>query len=141
MRQRNHGYYKKIDFVFYNEDRIRQAIEDERSNCGYTPGRNGSGVGDPTASTAIKNMTPLRLVHFGTFELEWPEHWMEVIDKTKLWAPSDVLIVAVDFYANTPRDVTMAKLIISSATYYRLLDRFVEHAALVAIQLGLIKIF
>lgn len=141
MRQRNHGYYKKIDFVFYNEDAIRQAIEDERSDCGYTAGRNGSGVGDPTASTAIKHMTPLRLVHFGTFELEWPEHWLNVIAMTKRWAPTDTLIVGIDFYANTPRDVTMAKLTISKTTYYRLLDAFVEHAALIAIQLGLIKIF
>ena len=141
MRQRNHGYYKKIDFVFYNEDRIRQAIEDERSDCGFTAGRNGSGVGDPTASAAIKHMTPLRLVHFGTFELEWPEHWLKVIEMTKLWSPPDVLIVGADYYANTERDITMAKLTISKTTYYRLLDSFVEHAALVAIQLSLIKIF
>ena len=136
-----HGYFKKIDFVFYNEKRIRQAVQDERCNRGEVVGRNRSGVGDPTASTAIRNLTPLRLVRIGDGTLEWPEHWLDVIKRTKEWAPHDCLIVGEDFYAGTDRSITMAKLTIAKTQYYYLLDEFKQHAALVAVQLGLIKVF
>ena len=59
------GYYRKIDFVFYNEQAIRDAIEDAREGARPRTERNGSGVGDPTASTAIRNITPLISVKLG----------------------------------------------------------------------------
>ena len=138
--ERRPGYYKKIDFVFFNEKRIRDAVNDERYGVKARTERNGSGMGDPTASEAIRNITPLISVRLGDGSLEFPEHWLKVIDATKLWAQGDRLVVALDYYAGEIWKITAAKLSISMPTYYRLLDDVRNYASLCAVQLGLIKI-
>ena len=73
--------------------------------------------------------------------MEWPEHWLKVIDATKLWADGDRMCVLSDFYACVPWQLTAAKLTVSRGKYYDLLDEVHHYAALCAVQLGLIKIF
>ena len=139
--ERRPGYYKKIDFVFFNEKRIRDAVNDERYGVKARTERNGSGIGDPTASEAIRNITPLVSVKLGDGVLEWPEHWLKVIDATKTGTHGDVLIAGCDYYSCVPICLTKATLNVSQTVCYELRDAFRRFAELCAVQMGLIKIF
>ena len=140
MAQRRTGseYIRKIDFVFYNEKRIKEAVLDAR-NAPRQAGRNGSGVGDPTASEAIRNATPIRSVRIGQSELERPEDWIRVVRVTYEWCDRDRLIVARDRYSGVDYRETCAKLCISDTTRRAMLQDVRHHASLCAAQLGLIN--
>ena len=139
QRRTGNGYIRKIDFVFYNEKKIREAVLDAR-NMPRSPGKNGSAIGDPTASIAIRNLSPLRKVTIQEEELEWPEAWLRVVDETYLRCNHDQMIVARDRYAGVDYRQTCTKLSISDATRRRLLDRVRQFASVCAAQLGLIKV-
>lgn len=139
MRRTGQGYIRVIDFVFYNEKKIRLAVLAAREDVPYA-GKSGSSVGDPTASKAIRNATPLRSVMVGGEKLEWPEDWLRVIDATYAWCDNDRLIVAKDRYTGVDYRETCAKLSIGTSQYFRLIDDARNHAALCAAQLGLIKV-
>ncbi len=139
QRKTGNGYIRKIDFVFYNEKQIREAVLDAR-NKPHMPGQNGSGIGDPTASAAIRNVTPIRKVNVKGELLEWPEDWLRVVDATYAWCDNDRLIVARDRYNGVDYRLTCAKIIIGKSQYFRLLDDARNYAALCAAQLGLIKV-
>ncbi|MBR3459146.1 MAG: hypothetical protein IKH16_13495 [Selenomonadaceae bacterium] len=139
QRKTGNGYIRKIDFVFYNEKQIREAVLDAR-NRPRMPEQNGSGIGDPTASTAIRNVTPLRGVTVKGELLEWPEDWLRVVDATYAWCDNDRLIVARDRYSGVDYRLTCAKITISGKTYYNFLDDVRVYASLCAAQLGLIKV-
>ena len=131
---------RKIEFVFYNEEKIRAAVLNAR-NLPRVPGKNGSQVGDPTASQAIRNITPLRRVSINEECLEWPEAWLEVVDATYAWCDYDRLIVAKDRYSGVDYWETCAKLSISHGTYFRMMVDIRHYASLCAAQAGLIRIF
>jgi len=139
MRRTGQGYIRVIDFVFYNEKQIRLAVLATREDVPYV-GKNGSGVGDPTASKAIRNATPLRSVMVGGEKLGWPEDWLRVIDATYSWCDNDRLIVAKDRYTGVDYRETCAKMSISEKTYYNFLGDIRVYASLCAAQLGLIKV-
>ena len=140
QRRRTEGYVRKIEFVFYNEEKIRVAVMDAR-NLPQIPGKNGSQIGDPTASRAIRNVTPLRRVSIHGEYLEWPEAWLEVVEATYKWCDYDRLIVAKDRYSGIDYRETCAKLSISNTTRRRLLMDIQHYASLCAAQAGLIRLF
>ena len=78
-------YFKKIDFIFHNERKIRRLVYENRNDCVKPEIRNGSGLSDPTANDAIKNLTPLPSITICGEVLKFPESWLEVIDKTYNW--------------------------------------------------------
>ncbi len=139
QRKRTEGYVRKIEFVFYNEKLIREAVLDAR-NRPRQLGRNGSGIGDPTGSQAIRNVTPLRSVTVKGELLGRPEDWLRVVDATYVWCDKDRLIVARDRYNGVDYRLTCAKLSISGKTYYNFLNDVRAYASLCAAQLGLIKV-
>ena len=114
QRMTGNGYMRKIDFVFYNEDAIRQAVLDAREGAGAQAGRGGGQVGDPTAARAMRNMTPLLSVRIRGDKLEWPEHWLKVVESTYSWCDGDRFIVAKDRYNNVDYADTCAKMCFSS---------------------------
>lgn len=132
------GYIRKLEFVFHNEKAIREAVLDAR-NHHEKAGKNGSGIGDPTASQAIRNITPLRSVRIRDENLEWPEDWLRVVDATYAWCDMDRLVVAKDRYAGVDYKRTCAKLNISGPTYFNLLRDIRTHAAFCAANLQLIR--
>ena len=139
QRTRTKGYVRKIEFVFYNEKLIREAVLNAR-NRPRQLGRNGSGIGDPTGSQAIRNVTPLRSVTVKGELLDRPEDWLRVVDATYVWCDYDRLIVARDRYNGVDYRLTCAKLSISGKTYYNFLDDVRVYASLCAAQLGMIKV-
>lgn len=140
QRRTGTEYMRKIDYVFYHEDEIRNAVLDAREGPRAQTGRSGNHVGDPTASRAIRNCTPLKSVRVNGAHLEWPEHWLRVVDSVYSWCNGDRLIVARDRYGGVDYADTCAKLCITKSVYYYLLDDVKHFAAVCAAQLGLIKV-
>ena len=137
-------WVRKVDFVFYHEQEIRETILDERSTCASAPVvRNASGVSDPTAREAIYNLSPLPVVKIDGKELRLPERWLVVIDKTYAWAKSQSDVhyeVARRRYRGEDYRVTCRELSIDNSTRSRLMEKIRIYAALQAAQMNLIYI-
>ena len=137
-------WVRKIDFVFYHEQEIRETILDERSTCASAPVvRNASGVSDPTAREAIYNLSPLPVVKIDGKELRLPERWLVVIDKTYAWAKSQSDVhyeVARRRYRGEDYRVTCRELHIAKTTLHRIMEVFKMYASLQAAQMNLIYV-
>ena len=140
MRRTGRGYIRIVDFAFFNEKNIREAILDARNDVGHV-GRNGSGIGDPTATQAIKNATPIRFVNIHGTRVERPESWIQVIDSTREWFSFDneKRIILHDMYSGADWRQTCAVLSISKSTLFLFRSEIRQHAALCAANLNLIK--
>ena len=142
-------YFRQIDFIFYREKQIRDAVFEKRTTGGSdlgTPMINlfSGTISDPTASKAIKNLTPLKFVTVkdGVI-IKFPEKWLEVIDKTYNWCNRQQdcrYEVARRRYNGEDYRKTCLDLHISEATQRRLLEKVRIYATLQAVQAGLIKI-
>lgn len=138
--EKHNGYFRKIDFVFYNANKIREAVQDAK----YKPiehSVNGSGVGDPTAAQAIHNIMPIRFVTVEGNQLEWPEAWLRVYDMTYKLCNALQLEVLMAFYRDEDYKKTCEHLNISQPTHSRLKGQFRHVQELCAVQEGLIRIF
>lgn len=144
QRQRSsEPYFRKIDFIFYNEAKIRLAVEEMRLDDGR-PRLPSNGVSNPTMMQAVRNLTPLEKVSLdGLHSVEFPERWLEVVDKTWSWAKAQHdcrAEVARRRYAKEDYRITCRELGISNSTRRRLFDFVRMYAALHAVQLGLIRV-
>ena len=145
--QTREEYMHKIDFIFYREKEIREAVIQAR----LTMTANGSlrkvstsGVPDPTAMQAIRNLMPIKYVVITDGEIvEYPERWLEVIEKTYRYSAKQNdcrAEVAMRRYKREDYRKTCADLNISDSTRRRLLELVKIYAALQAVQLGLIQV-
>ena len=149
MAQRNsrsinsRPWTRKIDFMFYHEREIREAVLDKRNTSGSAPiMRNASGISDPTARDAIYNLMPLRAVKIDGRELRLPEHWLMVIDKTYAWARENNPLryeVAKRKYSGMNYKMICIECHISMKHQYLLLERFRMYAMLKAGTLNLVS--
>lgn len=78
-------YMRKIDYVFFNEAQIREAVIESKNKMIYSEIKNPSAISDPTAATALRNLMPVEYVKIDAQLLRKPEEWLEVIDNTKRW--------------------------------------------------------
>ena len=144
QRQRSsEPYFRKIDFIFYNESKIRLAVEEMRLDDGR-PRLPSNGISNPTMMQAVRNLTPLEKVSLdGVHSVEFPERWLEVVDKTWSWAKTQNdcrAEVARRRYAKEDYRITCRELGVSNSTRRRLFDFVRMYAALHAVQLGLIRV-
>lgn len=134
-------YFQKIDFVFYNEEKIKQTVIEEREISFKPELRNGSGISDPTARNAIRNLTPLFSIKLCGIVLKFPESWLDVIQKTYSWCKRQS---ATHFesvrrkYLGEHYNSICHDLHISKTTFNNLIHRARQYAALQAVQLRLI---
>ena len=145
QRQRSsEPYFRKVDFIFYNEAKIRLAVEEMRLDDGRPHLRNTGRVSNPTEAQAVRNLTPLDKVSLdGLHTVEFPERWLEVVDKTWTWAKlqDDCRYeVARRRYAKEDYRKSCRELGISNSTRRRLFDFVRMYAALQAVQSGLIHV-
>lgn len=145
QRQRSsEPYFRKIDFVFYNEGKIRVAVAEMRLDDGRPHIPQKIELSDPTVSQALRNLTPIKSVMLNCGQsLEYPERWLIVIDKTWHWAKSQNdcrYEVARRRYAYEDYRKTCRELQISDTRRRRLLDLVRMYASLHAVQLGLIRV-
>ena len=79
-------YSKIIDFIFYNESEIRKAVVESRIDITRPELKNGSGISDPTARDAIRNLMPISQITICGQVIKFPERWLIVVEKTYLCA-------------------------------------------------------
>ena len=147
QRKNRNTYFAKIDFMFYHEKELREAVLQARlesGGIGTIRIVNGNGTADPTARQAIKNLTPLAVVVIhGGHTVKLPEHWLIVIEKTYDWCKQQKdcrYEAARRRYDGEDYRKTCHDLNISNSTRRRLLELVQMYAALQAVQLGLIQV-
>lgn len=138
-------YKKKIDWVFFNEKKIEKAVYTARIDTPKPEKVIGdpNKISDPTAQTALNNLTPLSLVIIGGEILRLPELWLEVINKTYNWCKrqSNLHFQAVKRkYLGTHYFKICRELHISHTTLYELVKKARMYAALQAAQFRLIYV-
>ncbi len=137
-------YFKVIDWHFYREKAILEAVAEARSDSARPQYVNKNGLPDPTAYEAIRNATPLSAVRLATGDLvKLPEKWLEVMSRTYAWAKKvgdGRYEVARRRYKGEPYLVSCYALAISQSNYSLTLERFRNYAALQAVQAGLITV-
>lgn len=148
QRQNNNReeYFRQVDFIFYHEKKIREAVTEARlgeHKTAFSIARENF-LSDPTAQRAIKNLTPLKVVKLfdGTI-IKNPESWLEVIDKTYKYCQKQNdcrYEVARRRYSNEDYRKTCIDLNISNTTRRRLLEMVQMYATLLAVQAGLIRV-
>lgn len=145
QRQRsNEVYFRKVDFIFYNEEKIRVAVAEARADDGRPHLRQKANSSNPTATQAVRNLTPLTKVMINIDDvIDYPERWLEVIDKTWAWAQKQKdcrYEAARRRYAKEDYRKTCCELHIGQTTFFRLVDLVKMYASLHAVQLGLIRV-
>ena len=141
-------YHKIIDFIFYNESKIKNAVAEYRIDTHhYRELKNGSGISDPTARDAIKHLDPINQITVCGRLVKFPEKWLAVIEKTYNWCKrqSDTHFQAVYHFYNDKKGsgyyyTVSRQLSTSVKTFYNLVDRAKMYAALQAVQYRLIHL-
>lgn len=143
-------YIRKIDWIFFNEREIRCAVIEAREAHGGHTGGGTSGhacISDPTAIEAIRNVTELK--HVTVIDksgrqsiLEHPEEWLDVIERTRRWAESSMIMREIlrRRYSNEPYTKTCAELAIEQSSYSRALKEIRTQAAYYACYARLIDV-
>lgn len=137
---RSMGYFKKIDFVFANEKKIRELVMEAKQGSGEH-GANGGGVSDPTAAQAIHNVMPIRFITVNGSRLEWPEAWLRVIDMVRMRCSAEQIVVLQGMTMKESYHKTLRKLNVSQSTLSRMRHEVRHFQELCAVQEGLIRIF
>ena len=133
----------KIEYVFYNAELIRTAINEIR-NAGRpaneTGRRSENKISDITGNDAVRNLTPLKMILIKEQILYNPEEWLQVYDKTLKWCTQrgKYLNVFKGRYGNEHFAKTCANAEITQDTYYRILEKIRYYAAMTAAYLHLI---
>lgn len=143
-RNRGEPYMRKIDFMFHHEKEIRESVRDVRQDDDAPQIRNGSRVSDPTASKAIKNLSPIQAIYIGDIVVKYPERWIAVFDKTWAWCDrcKDTWLregARMRYAGKDWRQICLT-LHIQHASMFRGLERVRMYAALQAASLQLIKV-
>lgn len=136
-------YIKKVEFAFYNEHAIRDAVYEARLDS-FTPEvRNGSGLPDPTATAAIKNLVPVAMVLVEGTPVTRPESWLTVVEKTYNWCKNQGQIyydMAKHRYGGAHFVRICSDLDIVPERFFRMLEKIRNYACLQAAQLNLIYV-
>lgn len=143
QRRDDRPYIRVIEFVFYNEREIRLAIMDARAESNSPELRNGSGLPDPTATTAIRNLSLVPFIVVGGQELKLPERWLTVVEKTYDWCKRQgekYYEIARAKYNGEYFVKTCANIDVSITRFYEIIEKIKVYAALQAAQLNLIHV-
>ena len=135
-----HDYLRRVEFAFYNEAAIRQAVREKRLDRGTKAAGARGGFSDPTASAAISAATPIRCVVIDGRRVGKPETWLKVVDKTYEHLEPLHRGVIRDRYLGRSYQETCIKRSVSQAIYSRIVSDARMFAASIAAQYGLIKI-
>lgn len=140
MPKNSDGYFAKIDFVFYNAQRIKKAVEEARQDRG-SKNFNGSGIADPTAAVVLNNLSPLRYVVLGTRRLEYPERWLKLVDLVYSHV-NDIGRECLNgkYIKREKNRETYERINIEQSTHSRAWKEIKHIQELYAVQLGLIRV-
>jgi hypothetical protein len=143
-----------IEFCFYNEQAIKQAVYEKREDGCVPKTGGGSGhckISDTTANKAITNVMPVPvvLVEYGiayngkrdTFALKNPEQWLKVVEWTREQYADTQRgdIMKARYVDGERRFVTAKRLGISTQLYSVMLTDLLTFAKGLAIGMGILS--
>ena len=146
QKKKQFAYFQQVDFIFYNEAEIIEAVSRARLESGHFGGIvvvNSNAFTDPTARQAVKNLTPVAAVMIDGHTVKRPESWLEVVDKTYKWSKMQKdcrYEIARRRYSGEDYRKTCRDLNISNSMRRRLFEFVQMYATLQAVQLGLIQV-
>ena len=147
QRKARDGKIRKIEFAFYNERKIRDAVTEARaggSRHDGAAGGNSSHISKPTENAAIRLAVELPFVTLdngGTVEL--PERWLAVIDAVRAWCASDAVRAGIfrRRYGGEEARAVQTAMGISVDTYKHSLLQIRQFAVACAAQAQVVKVF
>lgn len=131
--------FKKIEYYLYNSDRLKQAIEQARTqlieagNPEMAGGINGIGYhSDPTAGKAIKLSTN-RIMEYGK--------WIKTVEQVrkKYQGTDKAKFIELKYGKGLSEKEVCKRLFISRTTFYAWRKEIVLYTGLVALQNGVLK--
>lgn len=136
-------YLKKIDFVFYNAEEIKEAVFELRQarRLEEAEVRNASYLSDPTAAEVIRKLEPIDAVEIKGYALPRPDEWLIVVEKTYNWCAQHgkhYLRAVQGRYSGEYYARTCAEAAITVDKFYKIIEKARNYAALQAAQRGLI---
>ncbi|WP_432748671.1 hypothetical protein [Pectinatus frisingensis] len=147
---RDSAIYNYIKRIFNRYDDIKKAIWEAR-NDSYIPfGFEGghAHVSDTTANKAISAVMPIKAVFINNdkemYKVFHPEDWITVYESTcNYYAYNKLLSDFIHMrYREHANDIKISvKLNISKTTQHEYHKKIMAHAALIAVQMNLIKIY
>ena len=146
QKKKKFAYFGQVDFVFYREEDIREAVARARLESGHFGGlvvASSNTFTDPTARQAVKILTPVAAVMIDGRTVKRPESWLEVVDKTYKWSKTQKdcrYEIARRRYSGEDYRKTCRDLSISDSMRRRLFEFVQMYATLQAVQLGLIQV-
>ena len=147
QRKARDGKIRKIEFAFYNERKIRDAVTEARaggSRHDGAAGGNSSHISKPTENAAIRLAVELPFVTLdngGTVEL--PERWLAVIDAVRAWCASDAVRAGIfrRRYGGEGAVAVQRGMGISESTYRYTLSQIRDFAVMCAAQAQVVRVF
>jgi len=146
QRQSSNLCIRKIEYVFYHEKSISDAVLEARNEPGgHTGGNAGHAfVSDPTAIKAIKNAEELKVITIdGDHKVSYPERWLRVCAAVREDSNTDAIKREIfrRRYGGEPYQRTCADVCIGETTYWMNLKEIRSYALACACQEGLVKVF
>ena len=148
QRKARDGKIRKIEFTFYNERKIRDAVTEARAagsrHDGAARSSNPSHISKPTENAAIRAAVELPFVTLddgGTVEL--PERWLSVIDAVRAWCASDAVRAGIfkRRYGGEGAVAVQKNMGISESTYRYTLSQIRDFAVMCAAQAQVVRVF
>lgn len=145
-----------IEFVFYHEKEIKQAVFEKREDgCLPKTGGGGSGhcrVSDPTAQNAIRKAleVPAVIIEYGaktcgrrnSITLRHPEKWLKVIQYTRDYfnGTASGALFKMRYSECLTREEIICKIKIRKSQYHAMIANVLRFAEGAATGLGLIVV-
>lgn len=139
-RQNDRPWLKKIDFVFYNREKIKKAVNEARLDRGQK-NFNGSGISDPTAAVVLHHLSPLHYVVIDDGRLEYPERWLKLVELVydNVSDTGKAMLDGLYVHHKKSREV-YESIHIEQPTFSRYWKEIQHIQELYAVQLGLIRV-
>jgi len=136
--------YKRIEWMFRHWRKLERAVleaREDRPRNQNIGGGHGGYVSDPTASTAIRNITPIKFVEVDDELVRQPERWLSLMEHVYSQC-SDVekQVFHKRYFERVNPTRTAIDLYMAETTYFDLLNGIKSYAVEVALQDGLITI-
>jgi hypothetical protein len=141
---------KHTEWYFLNRKYIQKAVDDEReqrtAKKGHTVGGGHAFISNPTETSALKNIEPIKMISWGQGPYQTivinPEAWLEVIAETykvhEKQAAGDAMFQRYE-YNKSPGVIAGLKGM-NRDTYYELRNEFLNDAVILALEKKLLRI-
>lgn len=137
--------YKRVEWMLYRWKKLEQAVfeaRNDRPREQVAAGVSINRISDPTASTAIGNITSLKAVIVDDEVVRNPEKWLQLINMIYNQCSEIERKIFVRRYIDKAKPTRIATdLYMADTTYFDIVNGIKSYAVELALQNGLVKIY